>query len=125
MGEIKKYMCKCGYSKDIFSGGGLLGCNTDYIGKFFPDEIKRFRKEQDAGQILSYFMENRLFLCPQCQDIMALPVFIYTRENGHTSRFMGACAECGGYAEQIEDEENVKCPKCGQNLSYMKVGNWD
>lgn len=125
MGEIRKYACKCGYEKDIYAGGGLSGCNLNFIAKFFPDEMDFFQKEREAGKIENYIMENELLFCPECGDIMAVPVFSYTRTDGRTSRFIGSCPVCGGIAEQLADEDHIQCPNCGEKMEYAVTGDWD
>lgn len=125
MGDIRKYFCKCGYEKELFAGGGLGGCNVSHIAKFFPEEVKAFQKERNEGRVRQYIMENEISYCERCQDIYALPVFSYKRKDGYTCRFASACPVCGGSVVQMEDEENIACPKCGKKMEYMVMGDWD
>lgn len=124
MGEIRNYACDCGYQKNLFTGGGILGCNPDHIGKFFPKEIKLLQKKRAAGKVQNFFMENKLFFCEKCRELNALPVFTFTENNGSVSRFGGVCASCGTPAREVE-EAHISCPQCGQSLRYTVQGDWD
>ncbi|MCI9124024.1 MAG: hypothetical protein HFH35_08095 [Eubacterium sp.] len=125
MGVIRKYTCKCGYEKDILAGGGLYGCNVNHIAKFFPEETKVFTKEREEGRVKQFIMENELSFCPNCKEIVAVPVFTYTRRDGSVCRFVGNCPDCGGEISQVDNEEQAACPKCGLRMTYLPVGNWD
>lgn len=125
MGQIKQYSCKCGYEKRVFAGGGLFGCNVKHIAKFLPEEVVQFQKEREEGRVKSYIMENELFSCSTCQEIMELPVFSYKRKDGYTCRFQKNCPDCGGAVSVQEDEENPACPKCGLRMRYEVLGDWD
>lgn len=125
MGDIRKYVCKCGYEKELFAGGGLGGCNISHIANFFPKEVKVFQKEREEGRVRQYIMENEISYCGQCQDIYALPAFSYKRTDGYTCHFASACPVCAGSVTRVEDEENIACPKCGKKMEYMVLGDWD
>ena len=60
MGEIRKYICSCGYEKDLQTGGGLSGCNVRRIAKHFPKETEAFLKEREEGRVKRYIMRSRI-----------------------------------------------------------------
>ncbi len=125
MGEIRRYFCKCGYQKDLFTGGGLGGCNIGMIANFFPKEAETFLKERNEGRVKRYIMENEISYCSHCQEILALPAFSYTRKDGYTCHFESKCPACQGAVSRAGDEENLTCPKCGSRMQYVAVGDWD
>lgn len=125
MGDIRKYICKCGYEKELFAGGGMNGCNMHHIAEYFPEAAKAFQKERDEGRAVQYIMENEISYCEQCQEIYALPAFSYRRKDGYICHFASACPVCGGSVSRVEDEENTACPKCGRKMGYLPLGDWD
>lgn len=125
MGEIRRYICSCGYEKDLHTGGGLSGCNVRRIAQHFPKETEAFLKEREEGRVKRYIMENEISYCENCQEIYAVPAFSYTRKDGYTCHFPGSCPVCGGAVLQAEDEEHIVCPKCGKRMQYMFAGDWD
>ncbi len=125
MGEIRKYTCTCGYETDLRAGGGLAGCNIGMIANFFPKETEALVKERNEGRVKRYVMENEISYCNNCQEMMALPAFSYTRKDGYTCHFGSRCPLCAGELTQVEDEESPACPKCGKKMRYFVLGDWD
>lgn len=126
MGEIRKYVCKCGYEKELNIGGGLLGCNVEHIARFFPVETETFKKERAAGMIQSFMMENELSYCPRHGgELMAVEAFSYTKKDGSVCHYVRPCPECGGKVIRLMDEENVVCPRCGEVMKHSFLGDWD
>lgn len=125
MGEIRAYTCKCGYQKELFTGGGLGGCNIEHIAKFFPEAVKAFLKEREEGRVKWYIMENEISYCDQCREVQALPAFSYTRKDGYTCHFESSCPVCAGTVTRADDEENLTCPRCGKKMTYEVTGDWD
>lgn len=125
MGEIRKYACICGYERELFTGGGLGGCNVRHIARFFPKEVQALERERSEGRISRYVMENEVSVCQNCRELYALPAFSYTRKDGYTCHFAGSCPDCGSSVARVEDEERPECPKCGQKMQYLVAGDWD
>ncbi len=125
MGEIRDYVCSCGYQKRIFIGAGLNGCNTDAIKRFFPKEIEAFLREKQAGMVQSYLLSNAVIACTYCKEIETVPCFSYQTYKGTVTHLKEMCSVCGKQVDQQTDEENIKCPKCGLRMNYNSVGNWD
>lgn len=125
MGKIRDYICSCGYQKKIFAGAGINGCNLNAIMRFFPEEAKLFLKEKEAGKVKSYLLENATVECFHCKSLESVPCFSYQTEEGLKTCIMEKCPTCGSQVTRVEDEEHIKCPKCGLPMGYSETGDWD
>lgn len=123
MGDIVHFSCDCGYSKELFLGGGMMSCNRMQISRFFPQEMSEFIKEYENGEIGSYCMETELAICKNCNELEAVEVFRYTNKKG-LQEFYKECKCCNNKV-QIIKEDNVVCPKCEAILKKQIVGHWD
>lgn len=125
MGEIRDYVCNCGYQKRVFTGAGINGCNLNAIMRFFPKEAEQFLKERQTGGVQSYLLGNAIVECTHCKKIDTVPCFSYKTASKTVTYMQEACLICGNQVNRIEEEENIRCPKCGLRMNYTEVGNWD
>lgn len=125
MGEIREYICSCGYHKMIFAGAGINGCNLDAIKCFFPEEVTSFLEAKEAGKIEAYLLGNAIVECSNCKNLESVPCFSYQTEEETKICIKPDCPVCGSTVNRVEDEEHVKCPKCSLPMKYSETGDWD
>ncbi len=125
MGQIVRITCsKCGFEKDIFSGGGRNDCNMDAILMALPDDEKQMlvdASEQGATKIV---IDRKPCECRLCGEIYAAPVVTYTLMEA-VCEIRGRCPNCGKQSQTPQINPPEKCPKCGDNVSLNFVGHWD
>ncbi len=124
MGEIKKYTCDCGYSVDFFSGAGMRALNGSLARNFFGEELERV--EAEGTGIVSTFLDNALAKCPDCRELEGIARLTYRTADGNSHMFLkDICQTCGRKMKVYENEEYILCPKCGETMKNVIVGNWD
>lgn len=125
MGEIRRYICSCGYEKEVSVGAGLSGCSIPAIKRFFPEDTSLFLKEKEAGNVTSFLLENALASCDYCCELVTVPYFHYHLSNRQKRSFFSGCPNCKKMLFPIEDTTHISCPKCGKEMNYIEVGDWD
>lgn len=125
MGQIIQVRCEtCGFQKDVFVGGGLRDCEWETVLETLPEEGKHALRQavhDGAGQV---FVTRKLYACPSCKAVYALPVVSYTLE-GRTQELYGNCPRCGSSGGSPEEGAVIHCPGCGGELALRHTGNWD
>lgn len=126
MGEIRKYTCSCGYEKDLFVGAGLQGVNINAVGNYFSeDAVNRFRELRECGEVRSYLLENAVISCTDCQELATVPYFHYELADGEEKVFLSSCPACEKLTDGIINPDSVICPKCGREMEFVPIGDWD
>lgn len=125
MGDVRKYNCTCGYSKELNVGAGLAAFNLRLINKTFPEACEKLKALINDKQDTDYWMDNAIISCPSCKDLMTISrLTINTKSNGSRIYLNNKCNICGCDISVI-NENDVKCPKCGKNMAFEITGNWD
>lgn len=124
MGEIKNYRCNCGYEVRFFAGAGMRAHNRRLAEQMFPDVENLWK---DAETIEQIFLDNVLVECKQCQTLQTTARLTYRTSGMRKSgcEIKDICETCGGKMFVHENEKNVKCPKCGNDMEYTRTGMWD
>lgn len=126
MGEVRKYTCSCGYSKELPIGAGMMGVNVSSIKNNFPETaLEEFLKEKEAGHITDYLNQNQLGICENCQSLIVASHLAYTKQDGSKKHIINGCPECGNQFTLVNNPDDVSCPKCGKPLTYELTGHWD
>ena len=126
MGEIRNYICGCGYHEELYTGIGLNGRNMHMISHFFPEEAEKFRQKKEEKLISTYVLANVLAACPNCNKLVIVPGFTYQRrDESFADCFMKDCADCDSEVFAVLNTEKVPCPKCGAVMDYKITGDWD
>ena len=126
MGTILKVSCsKCDYTKDLYCGCGISGCNINMIQNRFSDKIfSEFQDYKNNNMISTYIMTNEICYCPDCKEIKTVAVLTYTLKNSEIIKRVSTCSNCGGSVEFL-NHDTLSCPKCGTPLEKEDCGMWD
>ncbi|MCR5250813.1 MAG: hypothetical protein K6E50_09440 [Lachnospiraceae bacterium] len=125
MGQLISIKCdKCGYSRELQIGQGMLDHRIEIVAEAFEGEAKeRVLKAAESGKTWDF---RRLpGLCAGCREYYSVPVFASPALP--EGRIIGACPE--GYASsdiRLTEEElpgHITCPKCGRDAA-MQRGSW-
>lgn len=126
MGQIRKYVCSCGYEKELFTGAGLQGVNINAIARFFPEDIVQlFKEKRSQGEVRSYLLENAVISCIDCRELYTVPFFHYELTDESQKCYLTSCPVCQKSGDVIADQDKVSCPKCGCKMEFAEMGNWD
>ncbi len=126
MGQVKRYECKCGYSKQISEGVGLGAINPTIIEKCVPEDIfKGFEKARGLNLVKRFVLSNAVIVCEKCGEIYTVSAFDYSLISGEKISYTGPCPECGNKCKRIENTDKIICPKCGKVMEYSIEGHWD
>lgn len=125
MGQVRDYVCECGYQKRLFLGGGMNGRNLQMIQKHFPRETETFQEKRQNGKTGSYLLSNASVECSECKELYSVPCFTYESEGQMITVTNGKCPTCESTTVKVRDEEHINCPKCGRIMEYHNAGMWD
>jgi len=126
MGEIRTGICPhCGYRKELYVGVGMAGIRVSAIERLFPAEIvDNFKREQEAGRVKDFLLEQAPAVCSECEELLSVPFFHYELENGEKKKYIMACEKCAKPVKVLTDKE-VVCPKCNHKMDFVMGGRWD
>ena len=125
MGIGYTLICRnCGYSKEILTGGGLLGPDS------FKDDILRGKFGKEAKDCLEQhpdglsMIDYRPFSC-KCGYITGLPVVVIRTKDGKEIECKKhRCSQCGKIMK-ADSCGNRTCWKCGGLLTISDDILWD
>lgn len=127
MGVILRFDCPCGYTEELYAGGGLNSINPDSIGRFFEYEAGLIKHELGSGNDVIFSMENLPAVCDSCKRISAAPSLRYSIEGAAPKMVRkNICAHCGCHISRIYDSwDDLDCPVCGKKMTGTRTGLWD
>ncbi len=123
MGDIRNYVCSCGYEQRIFYGAGMAARNMQTIERFFPEEAKMLAEEKENFE--KYLLQHMFAKCESCKKLLTVPQLMYQKKGESPQYVQLACPECGKEPVSCETEEQVACPVCGEPMRYDVIGAWD
>lgn len=126
MGAIYKYKCGCGYEEELFLGSGRSYGNAEIAKKMLPEDIfDSFMKEQRDRILKQFSLSNAVIACPDCRELCTVTRFGYKTETGENVLYTSPCPVCGKECLPAEDEERLRCPRCGEEMQRSRTGFWD
>lgn len=124
MGEIYKLSCKCGYKKELNTGGGLASCTINTVNRVFSEEKRKdFDIYYKNNDVQNFSVENELSYCDKCKEIMSIAVLKIQLINNINFAIAKDCPVCGNKIRIINNFSI--CPKCGRKIAMKEIGNWD
>lgn len=124
MGKICKILCKCGYTKKLYVGGGLAACNINMVNMVFSEEkLKQFNSYYKNNEVKGFFVENELALCGKCKEIITVAVLRAELTDNRKLKIVNDCPKCNEKVKVLS--ELGVCPKCGEKMMEQDVGDWD
>jgi len=117
MGDIVRAHCHCGYSKEIFVGGGMLNFTT-YCN--FPSYCN------DCKDLIEVNLFDTNILCPKCNGLN-----IVAYDDDHICKEKATVISSWDTEEKLGRElvltdGKYLCPKCNSfSLSFEDAGYWD
>tara|TARA_B100000315_G_C14547437_1_gene573961 strand:+ start:544 stop:900 length:357 start_codon:yes stop_codon:yes gene_type:complete len=118
MGSIVNAVCKCGYEKELFIGGGMSNFETVC---HFPSYC------QNCNDLVQTNLYEKTVKCPQCKSEK---VVAYDQKELISKLGMKVVC-CWNTFEELGrvialTNGNYLCPSCSNNrLKFYKAGNWD
>lgn len=124
MGKVCKISCKCGYTKELYIGGGLAACNINMVNMVFSQEkLKEFNSYYKDNEVKGFFVENELSICEKCKEIITVAVLNFGLTNTKKLKIINECPECNEKVKILS--ELGACPKCGKKMIQQDIGDWD
>ena len=125
MGEIRKYSCTCGYEEELCVGSGMNAINFAFVEQLFPEEYEELAKKKEAGENISFQLSNIIGNCQICKKLHAIAALRYTLPDGKVTTVRKKCPICDVDVAVQTDEDHIRCPKCGQMMTWQHAGLWD
>lgn len=122
MGEIRNYMCECGYNAEIFAGAGMRGIDIELIKKFFPEEGKFISENRNL--VRRYLLKNAIAECDKCKKIFSVSCLEYNID-GEEKVVFKDCPECQSKVVIHGDKDELACPVCKRIMKSDSIGHWD
>lgn len=124
MGKVCRISCKCGYTKELYIGGGLAACNINMVNMVFSKEkLKEFNSYYKNNEVKGFFVENVLAICEKCKEIITVAVLKFELTDNRKLEIINDCSECNEKVRTLS--ELCVCPKCGGRMMEQDIGDWD
>ncbi len=116
---------KCHYSKELFYGAGIMGCDEKLIKRiFFKDITLEFEKYKNENRIKRFMISNEIAYCSCCNEIKTTATLKYELNDGTKITRINKCDKCKNELNILE-YDNLICPSCGSRLIKKENGMWD
>lgn len=125
MGQIIRVQCEhCGFTKEIFAGGGRKDCELATILAALPEDRRHILASAVGSGAVWISITRKPCACGACKSLYSRPVVEYTLY-GIKRKLHGVCPQCGAENAGWKDEEELRCPACGAGLLQQQIGHWD
>ncbi|MBO4900442.1 MAG: hypothetical protein J5509_09125 [Lachnospiraceae bacterium] len=131
MGQNITLRCtSCKNAISLSVGQGLNDNRLDRVLTYFTDNNREIIKNElnKHGGNVNWSFSRMIASCRINHNLRSLPTFHISDE---TDRIIVAQCDCGGEHDIFDPEGlelgtvKINCPKCGQQMRYIRNGFWD